>query len=126
MSKSYQGSKSDMELMELPENGFWRHLNNNEFIMVDKGFRGLDRLYPNICIPFFHDEIGDRKEFNHELSHYRIIVENVFAQIKKWKICSFPLNLKFKNMRDALEKHDKIWRTIAFFTNKFHSFGNRK
>jgi len=53
-------------------------------------------------------------------------VENVFAQIKKWKICSFPLNLKFKNMRDALEKHDKIWRTIAFFTNKFHSFGNRK
>lgn len=126
ISESYQGSKSDQEMCEFPENRFWEHITSEEYIIADKGFRGLDRFHKNICIPFFNDVDQEPiKQFNNELAHYRIIVENVFSAIKKWKICTHTLALKFTEIKDALNKHNKIWSVVAYLINKYHSFGQR-
>lgn len=109
-------------MLEFVDNHFWKKLSPNEYIMADKGFKGLDSQHPT-CLPFFDDTKEIHQEFNNELAHYRIIVENVFAEIKKWKICSLPLSLKFSNINDALDRHNKLWTVVGAFTNMFHNFG---
>ena len=108
-------------MCEFPENRFWEHITSEECIIADKGFRGLDRFHKNIYIPFFNDVDQEPiKQFNNELAHYRIIVENVFGAIKKWKICTHTLELKFTEIKDALNKHNKIWSVVAYLINKYH------
>ena len=68
---------------------------------------------------------GPSKNFNNQLAHYRIIVENLFAAIKKWKICSNVLNIKFTNLNDAVDYHNKLWKIVGYLVNRFHSFGIR-
>jgi hypothetical protein len=112
--------------LEFKENRFWEKITSSEYIITDKGFKGIDRYHKNICLPFFDEENDKTKSFNNELAHYRIIVENVFSAIKKWKICSNTLALKFNQITDALNKHNKIWTIVAYLTNKYNSFGQRK
>ena len=88
ISDSYQGSKTDNEMLEFSENHFWKKMTTEEYICGDKGFKGLDRHHKNVCLPFFSEEKENEENFNNQLAHYRIIVENLFAAIKKWKICS--------------------------------------
>jgi len=125
LSPSYQGSKTDSEMLEFPSCQFWKNLHLSEYIMADKGFRGMDRFHTNICLPFFDDSSEICQEFNNSLAHFRIIIENVFSAIKKWRLCSDTLKLKFTDIHEAVEKHNKLWTTVAFLTNQFHSFGTR-
>ena len=120
-----KGSKSDMGMIQNQSNQFWTSCHNSEYIMADKGFRSLDFYWKNVCIPIT-GTTPTVTEFNNYLSHYRIIIENVFAQIKKWKIASLPLKLRYSNLNKALLKHDKIWRVVGWLTNQFHLFGIRK
>ena len=39
------------------------------------------------------------------------------------KICSLPLSLKFSNINEALDRHNKLWTIVSIFTNMFHNFG---
>ncbi len=56
LSDSYQGSKSDNEILEFKENRFWEKITSSEYIIADKGFKGIDRYHKNICLPFFNEE----------------------------------------------------------------------
>ena len=89
----YIGSNNDIGIYKLYENLIHRHLDKDEAICADAGYRGLQTLHTAI-LPFIDVDSKDstylqKQEFNNHLAHYRIVVENVFSQIKNWNICSF-------------------------------------
>ncbi|KAG2387549.1 hypothetical protein C9374_001143 [Naegleria lovaniensis] len=93
VSLSYNGSNNDLNLIEFPENHIWKYINTDEYIMADKGFKGM----PRGVLPFIGNEspfTEKEKQFNRGLAAIRIVVENAIAHIKKWKICSTPFRCK--------------------------------
>jgi hypothetical protein len=120
LSPSQPGAKHDFAVISLPENFFWRHLEEFEAIGADKGYVGLDKLVaPNpVILPVSKPKTREQEEFNNEFAAIRTIVENVFAQIKKWKMCknTFKINGDINN---AKEKHNQIWRAACFLVNEY-------
>lgn len=89
LSLSYNGSNNDLNLIEFPENHVWKYICEDEYIMGDKGFKGLTRgILPMVGKHAVHTP--DEKKFNNGLAAHRIVVENAVSHIKKWKICSSP------------------------------------
>ncbi len=63
-------------------------------VLADLGYKGLHKLCPNTQIPNKKTKLhplikGDKKE-NHKLSSKRIIVEQINAKIKVFKITKYP------------------------------------
>lgn len=88
LSHSYQGSVSDINFAKMQENCWYQDFTDEEWIMGDKGFKGLDKLH-NTITPKVGKELGDeQQEYNKGVARVRIIVENAILAIKKWKICS--------------------------------------
>ena len=94
-----------------------------EVIGADKGYIGLEKLTTNNIVvpvtptnnwPLTPEEVA----FNNDFASIRTIVENVFAQIKKWKMCknTFKIN---GDLETAQEKHNQIWRAACFLVNEF-------
>ena len=68
-------------------------------MLADTGYQGIQKLYANVDIPNKKKRgaalaDGQKKE-NHELSSKRIVVENVFALLKRFKI----ITDKYRNRR---------------------------
>ena len=59
---------------------------------VDSGYQGLDKLHQATELPYKATKTKqldkEEKEYNHALSRYRVIVENVIGDIKTFKILS--------------------------------------
>jgi hypothetical protein len=63
VSLTYNGSNNDLNLIEYPENHVWNYITEDEYIMADKGFRGMTKG----ILPFIGDEskfTPDEKQFN--------------------------------------------------------------
>ncbi|KAM9952822.1 hypothetical protein ACTFIR_007878 [Dictyostelium discoideum] len=58
----------------------------------------------------------DVKESMKRFKSIRIIIENVFAHIKKWNITTHTFRHKIQNI---CESHHKIWCSIGFLVNIF-------
>jgi transposase len=61
-------------------------------LLADSGYQGLLALHKNSCIPYKksknHPLTAEQKWFNRELSRERIVIENINARIKTFKIMS--------------------------------------
>jgi hypothetical protein len=80
VSKSFAGAMNDANVTNIihPE----RMIENDEALMLDGG-------YPNIKQPNVLKKKGPNDiEWNNMIDRYRVVVENHFALIKAWAICS--------------------------------------
>ncbi|KAK5582815.1 hypothetical protein RB653_004402 [Dictyostelium firmibasis] len=96
LSKSRPDSRNDQSMM---------------YEVLDK----FDKTYEYIM-----GDKGDEKEADNRLKSIRIIIENVFAQIKKFSITTHTF--RFKNKKKSthiLDIHHKIWSIIAFLVNSY-------
>ena len=68
-------------------------------LLADSGYQGLLKLHQNSRIPYKASKhrplTADQKSFNRELSHERIVIENVNARIKTFKM----LSERYRNRR---------------------------
>ena len=68
-------------------------------LLADSGYQGLLALHANSLIPFkkskHHPLTEDQKWFNRALSSERVVIENINARIKTFKIMS----VKYRNRR---------------------------
>jgi transposase len=70
-------------------------------ILADSGYQGIQSYYAWSLIPIKKPKGGElsaaQKAFNKELSRQRIVVENINARIKVFKIMSHP----YRNRRES-------------------------
>ena len=59
------------------------------------------------------------EKFNRNFKHYRCVVENSIAQIRKWKICSHKFYSKVLDLTKALKEHHFIVEIVAGLVNKY-------
>jgi transposase len=68
-------------------------------ILADSGYQGIAKIHLNSEIPVKkkrgQELTEEQKAYNHELSSKRIVVENVFAMLKRFRI----LGDKYRNRR---------------------------
>ena len=103
ISDTYGGSISDKELFM--KSNVLEHLHENEAIMVDKGFLVLDTLQGTgvelIRPPFLsHDRQFDMEQTDkgREIAKARIVIENVNARFKHYRILSKRINIKYMTL----------------------------
>jgi hypothetical protein len=126
VSFSYCGSQTDQQLLAKKENAFYDWVSWIETIVGDCGFKNLPKLCRHKCqwvLPFdeqYSEFLNAEDElFQSEVKTVRIVIENVIAQIKKWKICKLPFRGKTNSMPAALEEHHKVWVVCAALVNLY-------
>ncbi|KAL9641794.1 hypothetical protein ABK040_011780 [Willaertia magna] len=111
ISSSYAGSKNDQQIYNIEENHIHISLKTHKFIGADKGFTGVYSYWKNTIIPYLSSDdllTIEEKTFNNEFAHYHIVIENVFSNFKKFKICQYVFRSKTKNLDKALQLHHKV------------------
>ncbi|KAM9966387.1 hypothetical protein ACTFIR_006599 [Dictyostelium discoideum] len=64
--------------------------------------------------------ISDEKESDARFKSIRIIIENIFAHIKKYSITSLTFRFKNKTATTSLlDYHHKVWCVVAFLVNSY-------
>ena len=80
-------------------------------VYVDSGYQGLDKLHPPTKLPYKASKNKpldkEEKEYNRGLSSFRVRVENVFAQMKVFRILSDRYRNKRRrhNTKSPFEKY---------------------
>ena len=99
-------------------------LEEDETILFDKGFVGIEEYWTCNCVYPVKKKKGqsyirqNHKDLNTELKTYRIIVENYFAQLKKFKILQLTFRCKGE-LSDILTKHHQVWVVCAGIMDEF-------
>lgn len=110
------GANHDLPL--LCGSGVLEQLAAGEAVMVDKGYVGLKKHYPEmpIVIPFKasrgHPLTAEQEAFNHEVAHYRIVVEHTMAQLNRFTV----LRQVFRGQKR--ERHSQVIRVVAKVVNR--------
>lgn len=117
LSKTSPGSCTDSNLCEFYLSPIVEALTDDEKIMADQGFRGLQnmKIYTQLPKPSNDKE----RKFNLDFKHFRSTVENVISQIRKWKFASQRYEGKLTNFDEAKEKHHQIMEVICGILNMF-------
>jgi len=122
--RSYRGADPDISLCKLPQN-IPQDLEKTETVVFDKGFVGIeefwdhcDCLYPVKRRKTQQQVRPNHKTLNDEIKTVRIIVENYFAQLKKFKILKHPFRCKGE-IPDILVKHHQVWVVCAGIMDEF-------
>lgn len=88
-------------------------------IFADSGYQGLDKIHTATEIPYKKSKNKpldpDEKEYNRALSRIRVRVENVFCQIKTFKI----LSQRYRNKR---KRHHLKFNIVAGIVNLKNGF----
>ncbi|KAF2068267.1 hypothetical protein CYY_010409 [Polysphondylium violaceum] len=131
MGESHPGSKNDMGLFQSDQVFLAKFNKDFEYIMGDKGFRFLENYYPKITTLQKGEKTEEKERIDKELKSIRIIIENVFAKIKGFWICSNTTRWKFQSCGnesssplDLLTKLHQIWCIIGFLINSRSSIRN--
>lgn len=116
VSKSFPGSNNDINLCNFPSNKIFKSLSEDEKIAGDDGFKGLEHfsIYTQIDA-----QTNEEEKFDKNFKHYRIVVENSIAQLRKWKIASHKFYSKMSDLSKALEEHHFIIEIVAGLVNKY-------
>ena len=73
--------------------------NKKTTMLADTGYQGIQKMHTQVNTPHKKKRntplTKEQKEYNHELSSKRIVVENVFALLKRFKI----ITDKYRNRR---------------------------
>jgi hypothetical protein len=95
VNTAIKGKKHDFKLLE--ESNL--HIKKTTKIKVDKGYKGIKKLYKNVDIPKKKTKLKkltkESKKFNKLLSSSRIFVEHVIGKLKVFRI----LAQKYRNRR---------------------------
>ncbi|WP_422398375.1 transposase family protein [Spiroplasma endosymbiont of Eupeodes luniger] len=68
----------------------------NTKLIVDSGYQGIQKIHNNVLIPTKKNHLNKaQKQHNRLVSKMRIIIENIFAILKKFKI----MTEKYRNRR---------------------------
>jgi len=62
---------------------------------------------------------GTEEAYNNEIKKIRIVVENVFSQLKQWAICSDVLRLHVTLDGDAEHSHHRVWAVVSALHNLY-------
>lgn len=114
VSKTKPGSVHDFNLhkQEPP-------IHKDTRVFVDSGYQGLQNIHLATELPYKKPKNGelkkDEKEYNKALSRIRVKAENVFAQIKTFKI----LSDRYRNKR---KKYNLKFNIIAGIINMKNGF----
>jgi len=88
--------------------------------LVDSGYAGITKIHPNSELPIKRRKnktlSKKNKKFNRELSSKRVLVENVIARLKKYKI----LSDRYRNRR---KRFGLRFNLICGITNFERSLG---
>jgi hypothetical protein len=89
----------------------------DEAVMVDKGYDGLRKDYPQYTIyqPFKarrnHPLTPEQKAANRHLARYRIVVEHTNAQLNQFQVLA-------QVYRHAREGHSRVFRAVAYLVDR--------
>lgn len=109
------GANHDIALLR--QTNLLAELEEDEAAMMDKGYDGIKKDYPDTCIyqPYKarrnHPLTDEQKVYNHFLSGYRIVVEHTLAQMNKFQV----LAQVYRHQRDG---HTQIVRVVAGLVNR--------
>jgi hypothetical protein len=114
ISPSYPGSVNDIEIVRRTRHLWYDLLEKNENGLGDNGFNGLDEDGIQIDSP------PDRNSPAYKIfSSQRIIIENVFADLKDWGVLHDEIRMPVAHKEELLETHNKNWRVVCGLLNKF-------
>jgi len=108
ISPSYPGSNNDEKIAKLTRAQWYDCLELDEWVIGDSGFNSLSASDWRVITP------NSNIHFYKKLSSVRIIVENAFAQIKKWGACREKIRSSGDNV---LQLHQKYWSVASIFCN---------
>jgi hypothetical protein len=109
------GGIHDLKLLRLTR--LLERLDPEEAAMVDKGYAGLRRYYPERTIyhPFKARRnrplTAEEKAYNRHLSRYRIVVEHTNAQLNQFQVLS-------QVYRHARPGHSRVVRAVAYLVDR--------
>ena len=117
VSKESPGSVHDFALYKKEE-----PLPKGVRAYVDGGYQGLDKIHEETQVPFKRTKNKsldqEEKDYNQALSRIRVKIENVFAQLKTFKI----LSDRYRNKRKRYHIKFTIIAGIVNLKNGFASF----
>lgn len=116
VSKPKPGSVHDFELHKTEP-----PIPKNTRAFVDSGYQGLDKLHPEIELPFKASKKKpldrEEKEYNTALSRIRVKVENIIGDLKTFRI----LSDRYRNRRKRYNVKFNIIAGIVNLKNGFAS-----
>jgi hypothetical protein len=116
LSPSFPGSKNDPAIVHQTRSEWLDLLSPKEYGIGDSIFK-----FPDQTIRI-HPPPKKFTPLHSAWSKHRVEVENVFAWIKNWKVCKYPLRNSFKACdKSILKLHHENWMIIAGFVNKFYN-----
>jgi hypothetical protein len=118
LSPSYPGSFNDNTITRETFEEWADELHPIEVGAADSGFNGLPA--DGIPIETTPNKKGSKAVYR-AFCKVRIIIENVFGDIKNYRICKDELRVPFTNEENdlILEHHQKIWTIAAVFINEY-------
>lgn len=113
IGKSNSGSVVDIQLVK-DDPSWYEQLDDNEWVLADSGIR-VQADFPRIITK--SNEIRAAQLL---FSSLRIVIENVFAHLKFWKVCSAKLRSHLSvTPYNLLEQHQKSWTIIGGLYNRW-------
>lgn len=109
------GANHDLALLR--QTDLLAELDSDEAAMLDKGYVGIAKDYPDVPIytPYKarrnHPLTEEQKAYNRVVARYRIVVEHTIAQMNKFQV----LRQVFRHRR---EDHTQIVRIVAGLVNR--------
>lgn len=123
LSQSFAGSKNDIQTYRCDIQGQIHLLMEEDECIIGDGIYGFlhkdhTALTPIVKLKDQVDLYDFEEEYNNELAVIRIVVENVFAHIKRYNICSHVFR-GIGTLDKVLERHDKIWTVVGAIVNMY-------
>lgn len=108
--RSARGSMHDLKIMKTSK----LEITEGANIKTDKGFQGIQKLYPNAETPHkaskHHPLTKEQKQYNRQLAKERTMVEHRNRECKIFKICKEQYRGKHKN-------YEKTWKLVSAIVN---------
>ena len=107
----------DHDLTLLRATGLLDKLAPGEAAMMDKGYDGITKDYPDACLYLPHKArrahplSEEQKTYNRHLSRYRIIVEHSLAQANQFQALA-------QVFRHGHDRHPQVMRVVAGLVNR--------
>ena len=115
VSKSFLGGMNDLNLVQMPENLKALKVDDDEFILADRGFRGMEKY--NILTENTPTTFSSEPDYASKFRGIRVKVENGILWVKTWKACGMLYRVHPKKIQKALQKHHQMWSICCGLVN---------
>jgi len=119
ISQSFAGSLNDQAALNITK--LHTKLTPSEGIVCDAGFARIedyDNFISSLKKPANGELTAEEDQYNNNIKTVRIVVENVFSQIKRWRICSDMIRAPIEGS-NADRLHHCSWTIVAALHNLY-------